>query len=288
MRYPSFPESDRTSAIYDALVEDIAWREQESKPAHGGLLLDPYSQRLGSMCVAITNGLSLQERTYEPRPEEATPAQAMLERLHAMVALRREPAKAARYQRRLHENALGALRSVWQPENRQRRGFIAEYACLALLTRYTHPRILAYPALPHHEMDDDTGGHFDIGVIIDEPNTGIDTHYLQVKMTCFGSCGQGSVKNRENWLAEVRGVYRPSIQLVAGCCDLGLRKLRHNGAELPDLLLDEYRGRSKAAVKKLDNMTDKLLFAMSADLLPRGTRGGRSISLTANDFLSLR
>lgn len=141
-----------------------------------------------------------------------------------------------------------------------------ELVTLMLLTRYKHPWLFAFPALPHHENDEDRQAHYDValgtleGVFTDEP------HYrgykLQVKTMCSGMCGGEPTENKS---AE----YDDSVQIVSACCNL--KGDGRSSAYTSALLLSEYKGRLKeSGIAQLDVVTDRLLFDITADLLPRG------------------
>lgn len=88
--------------------------------------------------------------------------------------------------------------------------------------------------------------------------------------------------------AGYRSHYRPSVQLVSACCQLELPGQPLLATEVADMLQLERKGKLPfKQVKQLDTLTDKLVWAMTSDQLPRGSRGGNNISLTANDYLSL-
>lgn len=160
-------------------------------------------------------------------------------------------------------------------------GELAEYVGLAMLTRLgAHPKILARPALPHHDENktsnpkirnsEKKGARRNIDLTLAE--TGIDDsepqlHTVQVKSGCLGYCG-----NAEAYAEEVRTSqqrrYNSDISLVSKNCDMVMHP---NGASpayrpLSGFLQKEYQGTISAEeIRELDTATNGLLLVMTCD-----------------------
>lgn len=266
MQYPEYSLSPHSSLVY-GMAADIAFRERHSVPmreyaeAH-----NPYSKYIGELCVQIDDG---QPGAFEA-PDEPTEKKTLLRTMHTLLLMRDQPEKINYVRNELHARTIRALRYVFSQRRETWQGQPAEYTALGLLTRYAHPSLLAYRSLPHHELDTDVASHYDVGLVTDEPDGSVGSYYMQVKTFCLGRCGLSSgKKNLESY--EPR--YRPLIQFVSGCCDLGLGGNRHESLPASQLLIKEWQDDASAdQVKYLDTLTDNLLFNVTADLLPRGNK----------------
>lgn len=286
MKFPRFPDDMRRSYVSVGLVEDIADREREFA-THYDSTIDPYSVRLGRLCLELvdgdeaTNGLPNYQSNRSHLSQPEVRVYDALRRL-ALFACNSERAEKA--QRNLHNAAVGVLEEVTGQRDAKQRATMSEYVTLGLLTRYAHPNMLAYPALQHHECDTDTPGHYDIGVIVNNPGNVIESNHIQVKLACFGIC-RGEAPSSK--LQEFQAHYRPSVQLLSACCHLQAFSRGLNKDRLAHQLIAERLGTlDKTAIKQLDNTTDSFVLAMTTEQLPRGLHGGTSVGLAAEDFLS--
>lgn len=288
MKYPKFTRGNRTPEIFAGLVEDIATRELnfERTPLRRGV--DPRSVDVARTCVAAYTGRvddvqSSQKPTKRYRRDWET---GILTTMHSLIVHAGEPKQAAIHQRYMHEQIVGAINSNLSKKVPE-RGKLAEYVFAGLLTRYAHPDMLAYLALPHHEENNDVAGHFDVGVIIRNPGGDWDTYHLQSKAMCFGLCGLGNDTSTQK-LEEYKSRYHPEVQLVSSCCHLGADDSGTKLQNTARLLVREREGAlAYDDIKLLDNVTDNLVFNMSFDLLPRGTAPLTSHSISPDDMAKL-
>ncbi|HET8708759.1 MAG TPA: hypothetical protein VFL85_00605 [Candidatus Saccharimonadales bacterium] len=241
--------------------------------------IDGRSHNLAKLCVALTTGGQVADGaryTIDRRDRRGT--NNILSVVHDMVLNVENKVQATALQQELHRQVIRSIGNALTYYKADGRGHVGERTGLGLLTRYSHADMLAYPSLPHHESSPvDLTGHYDIGVILRNPDNSIDAHHLQLKAGCFGLCAKGEPTKHYN---DVRKRYRPSVQLVSGCCHLGMGRDSWPANPIPKLLLKEASDAATAPeIKYLDNLTDNLLFQMTTEQLPRGQAGGNSIDI---------
>lgn len=290
MLFPKFPEDMRNAYLYQGVVDDIAERERDFA-THYEDRVDPRSAALGRLCLEIVDGNEAADGwpDYAANTQQLSPEEVKLYGALSQVALYAyDTRRSWAAQQDLHIATVGHLKNLYSaPDDLRARADMAEYNVLGLMTRYVHPNMLAYPALQHHELDTDTPGHYDVGVIFSDLTGGrqIETNHLQVKLGCFGLCTDDGPNDR---LLSAQAQYRPYVQLVSACCHL--KEWSHHtltSRNLAGQLIAERRGDlSRLEVKQLDNVTDSMLLAMTTEALPRGQHGGTSVELSASDFLS--
>jgi|GEM_PF-3981915 hypothetical protein len=231
-----------------------------------------WSQYIAEQSRIYTQG---NEQRFRKRLQRAPATQevpALYQPLHASLKFLKNHNELVRLQQGLHRLAVDELRG-WKSdplasagEYNRSAGRMAEITAIVLLTRYAHPWILVGPTLPHQENNGDTTPrHFDIALAIGESESE-ELYNLQVKKGCSGRCGKAPTYDYAH-------KYATSVQIVSGCCDLGIVTTQ-NGlveGETAGLLIAEYdEVVSLSDIKRLDVLTDQLLFNITADLLPRG------------------
>ncbi len=269
MRYPEYPaDLDRRQPL-TGLLRLFAQLE-------GGVSSDTkrltWSQHIAEMSRLHYNGEKQRFRKRLGVFKSVNGVPQLYGPLHASIKFLNNHNELIRLQRKQHGIVVEELRT-WDKnianagDYARASGRMTELVALGLLNRYGHPWILAAPALPHHEGDaTKVAKHFDIALAIG--NQGDDEAYaLQIKKACSGRCGETAYHHDQTH------VYMPAIQIVSGCCDLGIKTNEGMiNSTVVDLLVAEYDERAAAAdIKWLDELTDNLLFNISADLLPRGT-----------------
>jgi hypothetical protein len=279
MKYPQFAVTERTPHIVDGMIADIAWREQSTSLRYTKEPSSSYGKFVADLCVSIDSQANT-PLIFPKLSQNPTLPQRLYRRQFDLIRARHDGGQLAIAQHKLHETVISGLKRAVDNRDRsqQVRGRLAELVTLGLHSRYAHPGVLAYQALQHHERDDDIDSHFDVGVILRNPDFTTDSHFLQVKTNCLGRCGRPVTKEAESHL----GNYRPIVQFVSACCDLDLGR---KGADtnVPELLVGEFFDQVNSDdVNRLDNLTDQLLLNMTTNLLPRGTRQGNGFQFPAD------
>lgn len=292
MKFPTFPDELRNPYLYQGLVEDIADRERDYDTNHPEKV-DLYSQQLGRLCLNIAENTPTEpwSDTIAYSGGVADKVQStegeIYNQLRTMAIYAFDRQKTHGAQQSLHYAVMNRINTLRKGRiDVHKTGELAEYVTLALLTRYAHPDMLGYKSLQHHELDVDSPGHYDVGTLIRDPGNTIASYRLQVKLGCVSLCETGT--GDDDTLRQHQSRYRPSVQIISGCCHLkefgqgqDVRKLARQLAAERDNTLDT------VGVKKLDTATDNLVWAMTTDQLPRGLYGGKSIGLKAEQYLTL-
>jgi hypothetical protein len=276
MKFPKYESTDRDNRHVTAMIHGIAKRERQVPEATAKPLRER-SLRFGELCVALTS----------PKYENKHAARALVQKerskpgvhgLHKIlldtVFFQTNAGAVARAQQDMHTNVIQKMKTAFMVKNEElgpRNGRLTELAALALLTRYAHPQMIAYPSLIHHEQDSNKPMHYDVGVSI-ASGSSLTTHLLQVKKPCLAACDEGTRSTQRDG-RRLLDRYCSSIQLLSGCCELGIDTASDGNINptLPIMLMAEYGDLTTPdEVQLLDNLSDKLLFDMTADLLPRG------------------
>lgn len=179
MQYPDFPTELRNPLIFQGMVEEIADRERDWRTNHPQWV-DEISVRIGARCLRIVDGGGDSDNDFAGQVNLSARQRGIYEKVDKMAIYAYDPMRAYEYQQDMHESVVMALCEV-REASAAKSGLRSELTILALLTRYAHPDMLAYPALQHHDLDIDAGGHFDVGTIIREPDGEITPYRLQIK-----------------------------------------------------------------------------------------------------------
>lgn len=180
--------------------------------------------------------------------------------------------EVVRLQQKTHQHVIDELRDQRLEYEKAGQynadaGRMTELAALGLLTRYAHPWVLVAPSLPHHDSEATlTSRHYDIALAVGNKDNE-ELYTFQVKKGCSGRCGNHATYDYAK-------KYQPHIQIVSGCCDLGIHTTWQGTVDdrTVRLLVAEFDETASADdIHYLDSLTDNLIFNASADLLPRGT-----------------
>ena len=264
MIYPTY-EAETTNRHIDGLTKALAAQDIELVP-----LESRKSDRINAS-IMLGKLCRLSARNDRKHKNEEKAAIRDLRQKEAldtphnlyidMLAFKTSPNYVRSAQQALHAHFVERLK-----EPKPQAGIRTEEIAMTLLSRYAHPWLIALPALPHHE--DNTQGadifHYDISLSARDSEFAGSEHFLQVKTYCLGRCGN---EPRQ----PIADRYDHSIQLVSGCCDLGIGSYPEDWDTVTDNLIAEFDGvGDDDQIKYLDVLTDNLLFNITADLLPRG------------------
>lgn len=107
-----------------------------------------------------------------------------------------------------------------------------ELVTLGLVTRLKHPRVLALPALEHHNRGRLIRNNYNIALtdITDTGNPG-STSKIQITKSCFNACDNPTEYPVP--LDDTRAAYNRDIAIVSGHCDFGLQWHKTRKSEVP-------------------------------------------------------
>lgn len=282
MKFPTYDTLPRDNRHVTAMIQGIAQRERHVSRESAALApCFASSRRLGELCVRLTQPKFANRhaaRGIIQKERSTTKLQGMPRTLLDMIFFQSSPTAIARYQEELHAGVIDEIRRAYKrPHAQVDTGRMTELVSVAQITRLAHPQVLAYSALPHHEQDRNIAQHYDIGASFDKGDS-LATHMLQVKKFCLGACAEPELqRQRKKAVKKSLRRYDQSIQMVSGCCELGITD---NGQDfmdptLPVLLVAEFYDRATSdEIAELDAGSEKLITDITSDLLPRGTAPG--------------